>query len=164
MKFKIVGFLFTRLFCAIFFLSCNKEPSDCKDFNGLSRAEKKEAAKKNSIETNFALMRCAYYIEGGPSPIADEPIIDGGQSSVPFLLSKLNSEDEDEQYRAISLLFQIDFLHERLQNRAEIIDKIEMTIDKMKDKCNRNFSLDRLEKMKNPPPPGAPFKIITCVD
>lgn len=147
MRFKVVSFLWL-VFGVVFFASCIiNQPRYCADFNSLSLDERKEIVRKNSIETNFALIRCSYYTEGGPV-IADRPIVEAGQASVPFLLSKLESKDEDEQYRAISLLHQIDSSQERLQNRAEIIAKIEMTIEKMKNEQNKQFSLRRLNEMK----------------
>ena len=148
MRVNLSLFLFVCWFFGIVFLSsCVKEPDYCKDFNRLSIIERKEAVRKNSIETNFALIRCSYYTEGGPV-IADEPIIEAGQSSVPFLLSKLEeSKDEDEQERAISLLLDID-INKNLQNRAEIISKIEQTVNRMKNESKKQYSLEMLNKMK----------------
>ena len=149
MKVEIVSFLFAGLiFCTIFSSSCIiNEPRDCKDFNRLTLSERKELVRNNSIETNFALTRCAYYTEGGPV-IADRPIVESGQARVPFLLSKLESNDEHEQTRAISLLIDID-INERLQNRAEIIAKIVTTVDEMKNEQNKQYSLELLSQMKN---------------
>ena len=149
MRFIIGRFLlWAFVFCTIVSLSSCiiNQPRYCKEFNNLSLDERKEAVKENSVETNFALIRCAYYTEGGPE-IADVPIIEGGQASVPFLLSKLESNDEHEQERAISLLQDID-IQERLQNRTEIITKIEKAVDKMKNEQNRQYSLEMLNKMK----------------
>lgn len=148
MRCKVVSFTFFGLiFGAMFFVSCIiNQPRYCADFNDLSLDERKETVRKNSIETNFALIRCSYYTEGGPE-IADVPIIEGGQSSVPFLLSKLDSEDEHEQATAISLIFRID-IREKLQNRNEILDKIEKTVNSMKNEINKRYSLERLNEMK----------------
>jgi hypothetical protein len=151
MRFQIVRLSIAcgMTFGLIFWGSCffNK-PDDCKEFHSLSLSEQKEKVKKNSIETNFALIRCARFIEGGPSPIADEPIIEGGQASVPFLLSKLDSKDENEQETAILLLSYID-MREGLQNREQVISKIEKTVDLMKNEIGKKYSLKSLGDMKN---------------
>jgi hypothetical protein len=149
MKFRRVTFLFTGLlFGTIFFSSCiMNEPCYCRDFNELARSQKEEVVRNNSIETNFALIWCSYYTEGGPV-IADVPIIEGGEASVPFLISKLDSIDGTEQYSAISLLFDID-RRQKLQNRAAILTKIEWTINGMKDEIDRKYSLELLKRMKD---------------
>ena len=150
MRFKIVGFLFAWLgFGTIFFSSCFfNEPRYCKDFNDLSLSERKETVRKNSIETNFALIRCHYYTEGGPT-IADDPIIEGGQASVPFLLSKLNeSKDENVQYEAIILLSSIDS-RVNLLNREEVMANIEQVVSEMKNDLTRKYSAGWLQDMKD---------------
>jgi hypothetical protein len=149
MEFRRVTFLFTGfLFGTIFFSSCiMNEPRYCRDFNELARSQKEEVVRNNSIETNFALIWCSYYTEGGPV-IADVPIIEGGEASVPFLISKLDSIDGTEQYSAISLLFDID-RRQKLQNRAAILTKIEWTINGMKDEIDRKYSLELLKRMKD---------------
>ncbi len=149
MRFIIGRFLlWAFVFCTIVSLSSCiiNQPRYCKEFNNLSLDERKEAVKENSVETNFALIRCAYYTEGGPE-IADVPIIEGGQASVPFLLSKLESNDEHEQDTAIFLIYRID-KKEGLQNRGDIIYKIETTVGKMKDEMSKKYSLERLNEMK----------------
>lgn len=124
-----------------------RQPAYCKDFNKLSDAEKKEEVKRNSTETNFNLIRCSYYTEGG-APIADEPIIEGGASSVPFLLTKLEEgNDEDDQEMAISLLYRID-IQQKLQNRSKVITKIEQVVEKMRDESRKKRGLERIEDMK----------------
>ena len=138
-------FLFSITVSPIGWQACG-QPDDCRAFNSHSIEERKEIVKKNSIDVNFALTRCDYYTEGGPS-IAVHPIVEAGEASIPFLLSKLKSVDENEQDRAISLIYSID-MRQVLLNRDEILASIAITVDRMKNDVTKKYCLERLNNMK----------------
>jgi hypothetical protein len=103
--------------------SCKPPPPDCKEYHDLSAIEKEVAVRTYSVEKNFDLMRCRDYIEGFDSRPRD-PIVDGGHANIPFLLSKLRSEDKFERQEAAYILTLIDD-KKSLPDRDKILREID---------------------------------------
>lgn len=140
MPFSVLPF-FIGIIC------CRPTPPDCKAYAELSYEKQRKIALGNPVEKNFDLLRCRNYIEGFVGP--QREIIEGGEMNAPFLISKMReSRNEFEQEDAIFLITALD---ERghLPNRTEVIGIIEDVISRMKTVKTKDFSMERLIKMKN---------------
>ncbi len=103
--------------------SCKPTPTDCKEYHDLSPIQQEVAVRTYTVEKNFELMRCRDYIEGFNSRPRD-PIVDGGHANVPFLRSKLRSENKFERKEAAYILTLIDD-KESLPDRDKILREID---------------------------------------
>ncbi len=85
------------------------------------------------------MIRCAYYTEGGPV-LADRPIVEGGQASVPFLLSKLESNEQFPSDGEVFVFIVQYFAAENEYRRRDVDNMAKTILDILKSRFYRDDS------------------------
>jgi hypothetical protein len=123
-------------------------PSYCSSYYRLPNEKRIEKINSSSIEELFDLQLCEYYAEPGDFKAATA-ISDGGEKNVPFLLSKLNNENDGHTKEEAIFLLSLMDSNNNLPKREEVVAIIEKTISEMKDDGFKDSAKTFLQQMKD---------------
>jgi hypothetical protein len=121
--------------------------TECRDFFLRPASEREQLFKTYDLDKQLDLYRCGM---GRRPPDSSLPlfIADRGETAIPTLLDKLDTEkDEMFQYGIIDI-FEVMSVKGYLRNRRDVIERIRQMVAKMKISTFRDMSREALSQIE----------------
>lgn len=140
------------MFVLLNFLSAGcTMPRECREFFDLPRLDQKARFKSYSVQRQVDLYICGQYMEPPQGGLAYD-IADGGETVIPYLLQRLQSEKDESRQEKIIYIFRAMSVSGHLKHHRDSIDQIEQVVSDMRDDFYRTRSQQMLDDIKTENP------------
>ena len=127
------------------FSSCRPDaPEECKDFLTLPVARQEEVFRTYPVEKQLNLYICDYRYSHPVNVGLAYGLAEWGEKVVPFLLNRLEQEEDERNQEPIIHVFELMYRRGYLRDREDVVNAIRRTVSNMQRPAVKEVSQEML--------------------
>jgi hypothetical protein len=123
-------------------------PTECREFFSIPLDQQAKVFSGFSLEKQLNLYRCGLKSQRPPATYVASYIADRGESIIPVLLEKLETERDELFQAGLVDVFEVMSIKGYLRNKPDAIKRIRLVVTKMKISTFRQMAQEGLDKIE----------------